>query len=386
MLERLKEYIVNKYKLIKCELNIDLKISSDNVDDTIIVSPVDDYILIKYSTNEIKSDKRRIYKDLTYLLEHLSYVFFISKNNDILHEMVYDALDDTTLIDEAEDYIWKNHNNMDFERIFVISFSKDYSFEATVSGSFIDTYWPIFDEPHYHVIDAAISRYKYRNKGYATRYKALLQSVISSSFNLDFLRKYFLDTGYVFLLDFKQGEEEEIRDVYQMIDIDFDNCKSICGDKYAILSSDYESMIVVDNDRFFVRGKIAEEYPTIEKIIQVDDMPCRYIHNLKTSRILYNDKMYEASGKNISDCLNKLNKMLDYKIVCCFTCKYGNYLLEDRDIYCMHSFHPKDLADLLYIVDETKMIPYDQFNLCEDYRLPDDEYRHSLHKVVMEDE
>ena len=78
MLERLKDYIINKYKLIKCELNIDLKISSDNVDDTIIVSPVDDYILIKYSTNEIKSDKRRIYKDLTYLLDHLSYVFFIS--------------------------------------------------------------------------------------------------------------------------------------------------------------------------------------------------------------------------------------------------------------------------------------------------------------------
>lgn len=377
---RLSEYISSKYHL-KCEVDIDLKISSENVSEKIIVTPVDDKIYIKYGDGEIVSTRRMMYKDISYLLDHLSFIYFISSNNDILHEITYDGLDDTTLIDVAEDFIWKNHNDMDIYKIFVLRFAGPYNFEATISGPFVDTYWPIFDSAHFSVIEASQTKYKYRTKEYAKRYKALLTNIIPSEYNKAFLRKYFLDTGYAFLVDIR---DEENKNVYQLIDIDFDNLNSICENTpYLIMSSDYESIIVYDNNKFYIRGKIVDEYPTLDKIIQIDDEPCRFIHSLKTSRILYKDRLYEASGKTISDCLNKLNKLLDNKILCCFTCKYGNYTIDEKNIYCLNGFKPKDFSDVLYIVDETKMIPYDQFNLCDMFEYPNkDYYQHTLFKEV----
>lgn len=379
MLGRLSEYISSKYNL-KCELNIDLKIYSDNVTDSILVSPVDDSILVKFRDHEIKSDKKMIYKDLCYLIDHLQFVYILSANEDLLHEMVYYADSDDTLIDTVEDFIWKNHNEMKIDHVFVLRFYGDYSFEALVSGSFIDTYWQIYDEAHYQATKAALDNFKYKDKDYPMKFKSIMSNVIASEYNLKFLRKYFLDLGYAFLLDYK---DIDTHDVYQLIDIDFDSCKNICGDSYAIISADYKSMLCFYNGRYFIRGKILEEYPTIEKILQVDKEPCKYVHNLKTSRVLYDGALYEASGDTISDCLNALNSMLGGKILCCFTCKWGSYTTEEKDIYCMRGFNPRDFADILYMVDESKMIPYDQFNLCDDYEIPDmKNYAHTKYKAV----
>lgn len=385
-MQHLKEYIQSKYKL-RCELDIDLKIYSSNVEEIIVVSPVDDEIYIKYNEYEIVSSRKMMYKDISYLLDNLAYVYFLSPNNDLLNTLVWSGDSERTLIDDAEDYIWKMHNDMNIEKVFVMHFYGEYNFEATVSGSFIDTYWQIYDESHYKVVDEAIKRYKYREKeGYVERYKSLLTYIIPSEYNLKFIRKYFLDQGFLYLLDYRD-RDEDIKDIYQMIDFSFDTANNIAGDKYMIMSSDFESVILVEGSKIYMRGKIALDYPTLDKILQVDKEPCRYIHSLKTSRVLYEGTLYEASGKTISECLNKLNKLLDGKIVCCFTCKYGNYTIDEKNIYCLNGFHPKDFPDVLYIVDETKMIPYDQFNLCDMYRIPSkDNYQHTLFKAVNEDE
>lgn len=82
---------------------------------------------------------------------------------------------------------------------------------------------------------------------------------------------------------------------------------------------------------------------------------------------MYKGKLYEASAKTRSEELNKLNKLLNNKILCCFFCKYGNYLDDEEKIYCLHGFKPKNFSDVVFDIEESKMIPYDMFNLCEDF-------------------
>ena len=365
MLEDVKKYIENKYKL-KTELSLDLKIISDNVLDTIIITTLEDSYVIKYDNLEIKSSNKRIYKDISFLLDNLSYIYLLTFEGKEITHITYDAMNEDTILDAAENWIWdhRDDNIEEVDRIFVVSFRNLYSFEASVSGSFVDTYWQIFDEPHYNVLNAAFTNFKYKNKEYAERYKPLLTLCINNKYNRRELRKYFLKGGYAYLLDWK---DEDTHDVYEIIDIDFDNLKMTAGDKFAIMSADYDSILDYEDGAIYLRGKAAEDFPTETKILQVDDEPCQYIHSVKTSRVMYKGKLYEASAKTRSEELNKLNKLLNNKILCCFFCKYGNYLDDEENIYCLHGFKPKNFSDVVFDIEESKMIPYDMFNLCEDF-------------------
>ena len=365
MLLEIQKYVSCKYNL-KSELSIDLKIKSDNVLDEILVTTSEDIFKIKYDDLEIISSKETIYKDLSYILDHLAYIYFLTFEGKEISHITYDALTDETIIDKAENFIWNNRDNKldEIDRIFVVSFRNLYSFEAKASGSFIDTYWQIYDEPHYMVYDTAWTRFKYRDKAYADKYRSLLTMCINNKYNMEALRHYFLREGYCYLLDWK---DEDTHDVYQLIDIDLDTLKMIAGNSFALMSSDYKSILDYEDGKIYIRGIVEENFKTIKKIIQVDDLPCTYIHSIKTSRIEYNGKIYEASGKTISEELNKLNKLLDNKILCCLFCKYGNYIDDPNKIYCLKGFKPRDLADVIYYVEETKMLAYDMFNLCEDF-------------------
>ncbi len=372
MLEDVKRYIEDKYKL-NCNLSIDLKIESDNVLDTITITTLEDAFVIRYDNLEINSSKKTIYRDISFLLDHLSYIYFLTFEGKEVCHITFDALHEDTIIDCAENFLWEHRddNMEEIDRIFVISFRNLYSFEAKVSGSFVDTYWQIYDEPHYNVMNAAMTTFKYRDKNYAERYKSLCTLCINNSYNMLELRKYFLQDGYAYLLDWK---DEDRHDVYEIIDIDIDNIKTTAGDKFVIMSADYSSILDYEDGNIYLRGRVADIYPTESKILQVDDEPCQYIHSIKTSRVLYNGKLYEASGKTRSDELNKLNSLLDKKILCCFFCKYGNYIDDEEKIYCLNGFNPKSFVDVLFDVEESKMIPYDMFNLCEDFNFQSKQY------------
>lgn len=376
MLEDVKKYVEDKYKL-KTDLSIDLKIYSNNVLDTILVTTLDDEIVIKYDDLEIKSSSKKIYKDISYLLDHLAYIYFLTFEGKEINHITFDAINSDAIIDLAEDYIWnhRDDNTDEIDRIFVISFRDLYSFEAKVSGSFVDTYWQIFDEPHYNVWNVASTKFKYREKEYAERYKSLLTLAINNKYNLEELRRYFLRDGYCYLLDWK---DEDTHDVYELIDIDIERIIMTASNKFCIMSADYNSILDYEDGHIYLRGKIEEEYPTINKILQVGDLPCQYIHSIKTSRVLYEGKLYESTGKTLSIELNKLNKLLDNKILCCYFCKYGNQLDDEKKIYCLNGFTPKDFNDVLFDIYESKMIPYDMFNLCEDFNfLTDKFYTHT---------
>ena len=252
-----------------------------------------------YSQNKSKCIKNAI-RDITYLLNSLTYIYYLDINNDILHKGIYLSDKDHSLIEEVEDFVWNNKKEYNIEKILVVMFALDYSFLAHVSGSFIDTFWQIYDKAHYEVLNTALKKFKYR-KDFDIYNSALLTSVIKSDINLIALKKYFLKYGYAFLIDYNDQKS----DVYELIDIDFSNCKTIAGDSYLIMSADYKSILYVKNDKYYIMGLVCDEYQTIYKYIQIEDEVCNYIHNIKTSRVLYKDHMYEAYGNDLSEELNK---------------------------------------------------------------------------------
>ncbi len=364
MLQDIKDFIEGKYKL-KCVLDVDLKIYSDNVLDTIVVMNVCDTFIIKYNNKELKTSKNNIIKYIDFLLERLAYIYFISYEGVELKHITYDPQEYDTILDCAEEYLWQERDNIgDVYNIFVMSFKNLYSFEAKVSGSFIDTYRKVYDEEHYKVYDASTSLYKYIEKDYALKNKPFLTKIINNKYNLEEMRKFFLKEGYFYLLDYK---DRDTHDIYLFIDFDIDTMKTLATDKFMIITPDFKSVLDYEENSIYIRGDIQNIYPTIEKEIQVDTSICSYIHSVKTSRINYLDNVYEASAKNIYDELNKLNQMLDRKILCCFFCKYGNYLEDPTKIYCLKGFDVSNFSDVVYNVFESKMIPYDMFNLCVDF-------------------
>ena len=281
----------------------------------------------------------------------MAYIYFLTFEGKEINHITFDAINSDAIIDLAEDYIWnhRDDNTDEIDRIFVISFRDLYSFEAKVSGSFVDTYWQIFDEPHYNVWNVASTKFKYREKEYAKRYKSLLTLAINNKYNLEELRRYFLRDGYCYLLDWK---DEDTHDVYELIDIDIERIIMTASNKFCIMSADYNSILDYEDGHIYLRGKIEEEYPTINKILQVGDLPCQYIHSIKTSRVLYEGKLYESTGKTLSIELNKLNKLLDNKILCCYFCKYGNQLDDEKKIYCLNGFTPKNFNDVLFDINK----------------------------------
>lgn len=363
MLQKLGEYVSNKYGL-KCDIGIDLVIYSNNVCETITVTTIENQVLIKYNDFEIKSCYKDMYRDLRYVLDNLAYVYFLDNRGDISATLLFQNNNDKTLIEEVEDYIWENKKNIEIDKMMVITFANNYSFEAKISGSFIDTFWPVFDKAHYDVLNNVVRKYKYKGQeDYLIANKNLMSAVISNDINIHELKKYFLSLGYAFLVDYKDDEQN----VYQIIDINFESLKNIAGNTYLIISADYNSVIYFYNDSIYIRGDVVDTYKNMFKVVQVGDEICNYVHNIKTSRIKYQNKLYEATGKTLSDELNKLNKMLGYKMMCCFSCKYGNYIDNECEIHCLKDFKPKDFSDVLYIVDEGKILPYDPFNYCDDY-------------------
>ncbi len=363
MLEEIKKFVENKYKL-KCILNVDLNIYSDNVLESITIMNICDDYIVKYDGRECRV-KNNIIKYIDFLLDRLAYIYFLAFDGTEIKHITYDPFKFSTIIDAAEDYIWEERDNLgEVSNIFVMSFKNLYSFESKVSGSFIDTYRRVYDEEHYKALDSATAIFKYKEKDYALKNKPFLTQIINNKYNLEEMRKYFLKDGYFYLLDFK---DQDTHDIYFFIDFDIDTMKTLAGDKFMIISSDYKSVLDYECDNIYIRGEIEKIYPNIIKELEVDTKLCKYIHSVKTSRINYDGEVFEASAPNICDELNKLNKMLDGKILCCFFCKYGNYIDDPTKIYCLKGFDVSNFSDVVYNVFESKMIPYDMFNLCVDF-------------------
>ncbi|MGM9972123.1 MAG: hypothetical protein ACI35W_06920 [Anaeroplasmataceae bacterium] len=370
MLSRLGQYISDTYKL-KCDYNVDLIIHSPNVLDTILVTAIENNIYIKFNDVKLETTYKNMYKDIRFVLDNLTYVYYLDGRGDIIASNYYYDFSERPLIDEIEDYIWDNRQSLEAEKIMVMTFALNYSFEAKVSGSFVDTFNLVFDKTRYEVMNNAIKKFHYKgNSDYLVLNKSLMGNVIMNEANVKELKKYFLSLGYAFLIDYHDEKE----DVYQVIDIDFDSFKNIAGDRYMVMSALYDSIIYYENGQIYLRGKVLDKYKNVFKIVQVDNEPCNYVHNIKTSRLSYNGKIYEATGKTISDELNSLGNLLDNKLMCCFNCRYGNYIDDENNIYCLKDFKPHNLSDVVYIVDEAKLIPYDPFNLCEDFMYQSDDY------------
>ena len=120
MLEDVKRYIEDKYKL-NCNLSIDLKIESDNVLDTITITTLEDAFVIRYDNLEINSNKKTIYRDISFLLDHLSYIYFLTFEGKEVCHITFDALHEDTIIDCAENFLWEHRddNMEEIDRIFV---------------------------------------------------------------------------------------------------------------------------------------------------------------------------------------------------------------------------------------------------------------------------
>lgn len=372
MLKKINEYIKTKYNL-KTNLDIDLHINSKNDLSEVIISISDDVIIINYDNFKIVSNYTKIYKDITYLFNKLINIYYLDMTDNIISEDTYVESDDS-LFDYVEDNLWKKRNELNnVAKVYVSMFALDYYFITNVSGSFLDTFWPIYDAAHYAVLNATLKTFKYKEP-----YYALKDEVIPTKINLKEIESYILKYGYAFLVGIKDDEYE----IYEIINIDFSNFKDIIGPNYIIMSADYKSIIYVNASSYYIKGEITNVYKTIYKLIQVDNDVCDYIHNIHTSRVIYKNKLYESFGKSLSEELNNLNKLLDYKIMSCFTCKYGNYIDKENEIYCLKGFKYNNLTDICFIKEETGLIPYDQFNLCEDFNFKDDKtYIHSLSQV-----
>ncbi len=377
MLSKLGEYIKKEYKL-NIECDIDLKIYSSNIDEFILVTTLEDKVYIKYSDITIESNYKNMYKDIRFILDNLIYIYLLDLRGDIIRTIIYQNDSDKTLFEEVEDFIWRNKKDINVEKILAVTFANNYSFEANVSGVFIDTFWEVFDTTRYNVINASLKKFRYRDKeNYLINNSILLKKIIKNKVNLKEIKKYFLSLGYAFLIDAR----EDNTTVYQVIDIDFDNFKSIAGNKYLVMSADLNSIIYYTDDNIYIHGLVCDVYKTFFKILQIDEEPCNYVHNIKTSRVVYKEKIYEATGRSISEELNNLTSLVNNKMMCCFNCKYGNYIDNENEIYCLKGFKPRDFSDVLYIIDEAKIIPYDQFNLCEDFSYQTKEhFTHTLSK------
>ncbi len=368
MLEEIKKYIENKYNL-KCILNVDLKIYSDNVLEPITIMNICDKYIVKYDCKEANLSKNNIIKYVDYLLDKLAYIYFLAIDGTEIKHITYDPFNFNTIIDAAEDYLWQERDNIEeVANIFVMSFKNLYSFEAKVSGCFIDTYRKVYDEEHYNAYNSATMVFKYKEKEYALKNKPFLTQIINNKYNVEEMRKYFLKDGYFYLLDFK---DEDSHDIYFFVDFDIEAMKTLASDKFLIITPDYKSILDYECGDIYIRGDIEKVYPNIIKEVEVDTKVCKYIHSVKTSRINYGGEVYEACASTIYDELNKLNKILDNKILCCFFCKYGNYIDDPTKIYCLKGFDVSNFSDVVYNVYESKMLPYDMFNLCVDFNYQD---------------
>lgn len=363
MLKHIKEFVKNKYNL-DSNLEIDLTIKSLNGDETIRVEDNDDKIFISYKEKKYVTDEINIYKDLSYILDRLINIYYLDISENILYTS-YFIDEEESVLNSIEDNLWKNRKEYNVESVYVSMFAFEYFFISKVSGSFVDTFFPIYDKAHFQVSEAARKTFKYREPYYARK-----SQIIKNDINLAEIKKYILRFGYGFLVSC----EDIDYNIYQIINIDFESFEEIMPKNYLIMSADYKSIIYVCDNKLYLKGEIDDVYKTIYKSISVDNKIADYIHNIHTSRLRIDGKIYEAYGKSISEELNNLERMLDGKIISCFFCKYGNYLYNEEDIYCLKGFKYKNLTDIAFNIKEALLIPYDMFNLCADFRYQEENF------------